>query len=163
MGGAAQGRWDPEAKLGCLRYGVPPWLSPNVHFGRQLSPTITFGSVFRRVFASTSPSFSRSSSGFYSSYPPSPFEATSPSITNGLLSITSTVTTPRSVAGPLPMDEGEDVDGLENGKVKEYGIEAWPRRGRQRRWTLMHDDSCRPSVHDCGRPPYFFYGGGAKI
>ena len=45
----------------------------------------------------------------------------------GSLSITSAVTTPRSVAGPLPMDE--DVDGLENGQVKDYGIEAWPRSG----------------------------------
>ena len=56
VGWAAQGRWNPEAKLGCPCYGVPPWLSATVHFGRQLSPTITFCSVFRRVFASTSPS-----------------------------------------------------------------------------------------------------------
>jgi len=47
----------------------------------------------------------------------------------GSLSITSAVTTPRSVVGPLPMDEGEDVGGLGNGQVKEYGIEAWPRSG----------------------------------
>jgi len=70
---------------------------------------------------------SRSSSGFYSSYPPSPFEATSPSIQMGSLSIASTVTTPRSMVSPLPMDEGEDADGLENGKAEEYGSEGWPR------------------------------------
>ena len=45
----------------------------------------------------------------------------------GMLSITSTVTTPRSVAGLLPMDEGEGIDGLENGEPKEHGIEPWPR------------------------------------
>ena len=73
--------------------------------------------------------FSRSSSGFYSSYPPSPLDGTSPSIQMGSLSITSTVTTPRSVADPLPMDEDQDADGLEDGKVKEYGIEAWTRSG----------------------------------
>jgi len=71
--------------------------------------------------------FSRSSSGFYSSYPPSPFEATSPSVQMDSLSITSTVTTPHSIVGPLPMDEGGDVDGPENGKVGEYGSEGWPR------------------------------------
>jgi len=68
---------------------------------------------------------SRSSSGFYSSYPPSPFEATSPSAQMGLLSI-SAVTTPHSVVGPLPMDEDEDV-GLEDGKTNDYGAETWPR------------------------------------
>ena len=47
----------------------------------------------------------------------------------GMLSIASTVTTPRSVAGPLPMDEGEGVDGLEGDKVKEYETEKWPRSG----------------------------------
>ena len=73
--------------------------------------------------------FSRSSSGFYSSYPPSPFEATSPSTQMGMLSIASTVTTPRSVAGPLPMDESEGVDGLEGDKVKEFETEDWPRSG----------------------------------
>ena len=56
MGGASQGRWDPEAKLGRLRYGVPPWLSPNVRFGLQFSPTITFSSVFRGIFVPTSSS-----------------------------------------------------------------------------------------------------------
>lgn len=70
--------------------------------------------------------FSRSSSGFYSSYPPSPFEATSPSTQMGMLSIGSTVTTPRSVAGPLPMDEGEDIYGFEDCKAKEFGAEVWP-------------------------------------
>ena len=45
----------------------------------------------------------------------------------GLLSIGSTVTTPRSVVGPLPMDEGDDVDSLENGKIKEYETESSPR------------------------------------
>ena len=71
--------------------------------------------------------FSRSSSGFYSSYPPSPFEATSPSTQMGMLSIASTVTTPRSMADPLPMDGCEDADGLENDQAKEFGVEAWPR------------------------------------
>lgn len=71
--------------------------------------------------------FSRSSSGFYSSYPPSPFEATSPSTQMGMLSITSSVTTPRSLAGPLPMDEGDGANGPENGKVKGYETETWPR------------------------------------
>ena len=47
----------------------------------------------------------------------------------GSLSIASAVTTPRSVVGPLPMDEGEDGDGLENCQVKEFGIEAWQRSG----------------------------------
>lgn len=71
--------------------------------------------------------FSRSSSGFYSSYPPSPFEATSPSTQMGMLSIASTVTTPRSIIDPLPMDEGEDFDGLETGKTQEIEAEVWPR------------------------------------
>ena len=71
--------------------------------------------------------FSRSSSGFYSSYPPSPFESTSPSTQMGMLSIASTVTTPHSMVGPLPMDEGEDVDGLGNGKLEEFGVEVWSR------------------------------------
>jgi len=70
--------------------------------------------------------FSRSSSGFYSSYPPSPFEATSPSTQMGMLSIASTVTTPRSMAGPLPMDEGEGVDCPENCKMNEDEAEVWP-------------------------------------
>ena len=73
--------------------------------------------------------FSRSSSGFYSSYPPSPFEATSPSTQMGMLSIASTVTTPRSIMAPLPMDEDEDINGPENGKAGECEIEAWPRSG----------------------------------
>jgi hypothetical protein len=47
----------------------------------------------------------------------------------GMLSIASNVTTPRSLAGPLPMDEGEDVDGHENCKMKEFEAEAWPRSG----------------------------------
>ena len=56
MGGTTQGCWDPEAKLGRPRYGVPPWLSPNVRFGRQLSPTIAFGPVFRGIVVPPSPS-----------------------------------------------------------------------------------------------------------
>ena len=74
--------------------------------------------------------FSRSSSGFYSSYPPSPFEATSPSTQMEMLSIASTVTTPHSMVGHLPIDEGEDFDGLENGVVKDFeadSAEVWPR------------------------------------
>lgn len=71
--------------------------------------------------------FSRSSSGFYSSYPPSPFEATSPSTQMGMLSIASTVTTPGSMAGPLPMDEGEGIAVSENGKTRGDEIEVWPR------------------------------------
>jgi len=45
----------------------------------------------------------------------------------GMLSIASTVTTPRSVVGPLPMDEGEDVDDLEDGKPQDIEAEVWPR------------------------------------
>ena len=48
----------------------------------------------------------------------------------GMLSIASTVTTPHSMVGPLPMDEGEDVDDLENGTGKDFGAdnaEVWLR------------------------------------
>lgn len=86
-------------------------------------------SVLSSVGSSSLPPlhFSRSSSGFYSSYPPSPFEATSPSTQMGMLSIASTVTTPRNMAGLLPMDESDGADGPENGKTKEDESEAWPR------------------------------------
>jgi hypothetical protein len=47
----------------------------------------------------------------------------------GMLSIASTVTTPRSLAGHLPMDEGEGVDGPESIQTKEYEAEGWPRSG----------------------------------
>ena len=56
MGGTTQGCWNPAATLGSSRCGVPPWLSPNVRVGCQLGPGITFGTVFWRIFVSTSPS-----------------------------------------------------------------------------------------------------------
>jgi len=44
-----------------------------------------------------------------------------------MLSIASTVTTPRSMAGPLPMDECEGIEDSENGKMIEDESEIWPR------------------------------------
>jgi len=38
---------------------------------------------------------------------------------------------------------------------KSLGSKLGHAQGRQRRWTLMHDDPCCPSVHDFDRPPYF--------